>query len=805
MTLLLLLAVGALGALGTGWALPRGGAATQLGALGGVAAMAVLGVLALASPTPDASAVGAVGGPPGTLFNGALVPGAYLRVAMALWSVSAVAVAGIVWLLRGSVALRGVMPAALAAQAGAAVALAASTPELGLVAGGATGLASIPVLLASSRPRVGVAAREVRIAVATAAVALGVAAGAAALSRLVLASPQASTEGSGVAAAAAFGILALALAVAARVGVFPYHVRVSALADAVPDGALPLVLVWLPFPLVVAGLDLASGPFASLVVPIGAAQALLIGLLVLATVAAAVGAGLQDDLRHAVGYLTVADLGLVVLAFAALSEAAWAPARTWLLMAALTKTALAAWAAVVEDRFASRSVPDLRGWLRPSPVLGIALALIVLATYGLPGWAVLSARVDLVQAAAGAPWNAVLLGASLLTLPAYARWAWLGIGAPTSHVDRAAPDLLAARMTALPARRLAARPPSRSRRGDEGLPVEHEGHAAPSPAAQRTASRATGSTTAARDRQPSAARRPTPPATPAVVGGTDAPTPPAPPRPSRLTVTVSGARRPAASAAAGTRSAANRAAAETLAAKTAVGETATTAAESASIVAAPTPDPVALAATPPDARPDVEPEQLAAFTAESPQPAESAGAPEGVATIPQRVAADAAEPRADTPRPDTDAAVATAEAAAVTPPDAAGTANPAEVGADAPPGVRVSPRSRAAGRKTKPSAMATPRHPEASIALPLDVEPAAEDAAARADAASARSPRAPRGQLGAPARAAVWTRSHRTDAMSGAVLALALLAALVAFGAFDVAGAARETTPAGPVVTVAGN
>lgn len=805
MTLLLLLAVGAAGAVGTAWALPRGGTATQLGALGGVLAVAVLGILALASPTPDTSAVDAVGAPSGTLFNGALVPGAYLRVAMALWSVSSLAVAGIVWLLRGTGALRGVMPAALAAQAGAAVALAASTPELGLVAGGATGLASIPVLLASSRPRVGVAAREVRIAVATAAVALGVAAGAAALSRLVLASPQASTAGSGVAAAAAFGVLALALAVAARVGIFPYHVRVSALADAVPDGALPLILVWLPFPLVAAALDLASGPFASLAVPIGAAQAVLITLLVLATVAAAVGAGLQDDLRHAVGYLTIADLGLVVLAFAALSEAAWAPARTWLLTAAVTKTALAAWAAVMEDRFASRSVPDLRGWLRPSPVLGIALALIVLATYGLPGWAVVSARVDLVQAAAGAPWNAMLLAASLLTLPAYARWAWLGVGAPTSHVDRAAPDLLAARMTALATRRLTTRPPGRSRRANEGLPVEHERHPAPEPAAQPAPSRAitsgrtasgttksgmTASGMTARGQRPSVGPPATAPAAQPVVDGGAGPTRPAPARPRRLTVTVSGAPRPAASAPAGTAAAGSKATAPDALAD----ETRAPSAEPAATVSAPTPDGVAL--------PDVQPEQLAAFTAESTRADESASAPQKVGAGPQAVAIAAAEPAiaAESAAPDT--------AVPVEPPAdtqrEAGTASSTKAAADVPPAVRVSPRSRAAGRKTKPSAMATPRHPEASIALPLDGDPSAMDAP-RSDAVSARSAHTRRTQLGAPARAAAWTRGHRTDALSGAVLVLALLAALVAFGAFDVAGAARESTPAGPVVTVATN
>ena len=474
MTLAALLAVGAIGAVGSGWALGRGGSASRLGAIGGVLCLVLIALLAALSPTPATLTADATGAVAGTLWNGALVPGAYLRVVIVLWSAASVVVAGVAWLLRGTDGLRGLLPATLAALVGTAVTLAASSPVLGVVAAGATGLASVPVVLASPRAAAAaIAAREVRIAVATALVVLAVASVAPVLERLIFANPDgpASSPGSGTAAAIAFGLLAIALVVAARVGAIPYHVRVSALTDLVAPGSLPLVAAWLPLPLAVVAVGVVAGVLAPLKPPVGSAQALIIAATLLATLAAALVALIQDDLRHAVGYLTIADLGFVILAIASLDPLLWGPARTWLLMVAVTKTALAVWAAVVENRFETRSVPELRGWLRPSPLLGCALLLIVLATYGLPGWAVMNARVALAGHGAGGPWDAALLVAPiLLTLPAYVRWLWLGMGAATSHVDRATPEL--AGMSKLPTRRLALTPPARGR--NAGLPIEQE-------------------------------------------------------------------------------------------------------------------------------------------------------------------------------------------------------------------------------------------------------------------------------------------------------------------------------------------
>ena len=756
MTLLALLVVGVLAAAGTAWGLPRGGGVARVAALGGVVALALIALLAALSPNPDAVAADATGAAPRTLWNGAIAAGGYLRLVVVLGATTSALMCALTWLLRGMSGLRGLLPASLAALVGTTVALGAATPQLGILAAGATGLASIPAVLASTRgaAAAGVAAREVRIAVATALVALAVATVIPAVARLVLANAAAdvASAGSGLAAAMAFGLLVLAIVVAARMGAIPYHVRISALADTAPGGSLPLLLVWLPLPLGAVSVGVAAGDLAPLALPIGSAQALIVVLALLTTVAAGLVAAFQDDLRHAVGYLTLADLGLVVLAFAALDPVVWGPARTWLLTAAVTKTALLAWATVAGDRFETRSVPDLRGWLRPSPMLGLALGLIVVATYGLPGWAVLTARLALTGHAAGAPWDALLLAASLLTLPAYARWLWLGVGAPTSHVDRADPEFLALGGPSGPARRLALRPPTRRRGRDEGLPVEQEG---PSLSTSGLAGSAapTLPPASAPAPTPARARRSAPP--PAAVGEQ-------PPRSMEL---GAGLEPESDGEAADLGTGPQRVAASRFGIRRKPAAQMRPAAPSKPVV----------------------PSKAAVETKAA---AETAlwGAP--VAAI---------EP--DLPAQPTLFAANELEVAPN--PDAEAPAQPGLGGVRAGTGMGRRPRTPSGPSGSSP--MTAPRAPEVSKTLPEDV--LAPDVLARGDAPGspdtiirARRGRAP-SDPDAAARVAAAARRHRADLLSTAVLALALLATLVASGAFDVSKAACEPTPAVPGIS----
>ncbi len=468
MTIVLLLLVGVAGSAGSGWALSRGGAIARAGALGGVLALVLLGVLGAAAGTPDPATVtsGAA-----TAWNGALVPNGYLRFVILLAALDGILLAGIAWLLNGLVGLRGLLPAALAAMTGTAVALAAADPVVGALGAAGTGLAALPALLASPRPSTAAtAAREIRVSLASALVLVVVAAIAPVATRIVLADPaSAVTIGSAPVAAIGLAVLATAVAMAARAGVIPFHVRIAALTDAAPPVALPLLVAWIPLPFAVVSLTTVDGLLAPLALPLDAERGLIVAITLLTLLGAALAAFVADDLRHAVGYLVIADAGIALLGVAALDPAAWGPARVWLVVVAASKTALAAWAAVAEDRFATRSIPDLRGWVNSAPILAAGLVAIMAATFGLPGWVAFEARGSLPTLAAGGPWNVLLVVAGFLTLPTYFRILALGFGPSTSHVERAAPERVRTSRTP--------RVPKLRRRGGSasGLEIEQEG------------------------------------------------------------------------------------------------------------------------------------------------------------------------------------------------------------------------------------------------------------------------------------------------------------------------------------------
>ena len=459
MQLPLLLAIGALGATVSAWGLARGGRAARGGAVAGGVALLLLLVLTLTMATPavDAAADDGFAGSVGGLFDGRLVPTAYLRLTLGLWGLDAVVLVFIAWLLGGLQRLRGVLPGTLAAMTGGAVVLASADLAVATAAATASGLAAL-LALPPTRGRVAAAAaaRELRLTITVGAVLLLVVAVAPLTAALVLGGSGAAAgvaesgvPGSATAAGASaiLGLVALAvtLGVGARLGAIPFHVRFSRLADAASPVDLPLLLAWLAVPVVVAGLAIVDGLVAPLALPLEGERAVVIGVAFVTLVGAALAAFAQDDLRHAAAYLVVADGGLVLLGFAALDPAAWGPARVWLVAMAASKTALIAWAAVAEDRFGTRSVPDLRGWLRRSPILAAGLVVTMIATFGIPGWVVFEARGQLARLAVDAPWDALLVIAGFLTLPTYLRLLALGAGPVTSKVDGAAPERIVRR------------------------------------------------------------------------------------------------------------------------------------------------------------------------------------------------------------------------------------------------------------------------------------------------------------------------------------------------------------------------
>ena len=444
------------------WGLPRGGRAARAGAAAGVLALVVI--------TADAfvlrpARLTDTGQPITGLFDAHLVTTDFLRLVVGLWGLESLALVFMAWLLGGLARLRGLLPATLAAITGGTVAMASADLGVGAGAAAVTGLAALIVILAVEGPAaVAAAARELRVTLVAGAVLLAVIAVVPIAARLALIASgvgsDVATEAASSVAGPAMGLItvALGLAVAARWGMLPFHVRVSRLTDLVPPETLPLLLAWIAVPLTVVAFAAVDRLIAPLALPLAGERNGLVLLAVVTLVGASLAAWLHDDIRRVTGYLVVADSGLLLLAIAAMDPAAWGPGRAWVVVLAASKSALAAWAAVTEDRFETRSVPDLRGWARRSPLLAAALAITALATFGLPGWVAFDSRSSLATLVADEPGSGLLLLAGFLTLPTYLRLLTVGAGRVTSRVDRTAPERM-----------------GRRRRQAESLPVELEG------------------------------------------------------------------------------------------------------------------------------------------------------------------------------------------------------------------------------------------------------------------------------------------------------------------------------------------
>ena len=234
--------------------------------------------------------------------------------------------------------------------------------------------------------------------------------------------------------------LAIVLAVAVAFGAIPFHRPVARLTDRAPGTAIPLLLVWGPAALAVVVLAATDGSTVALLVPFGIGQALIVTMATISLLLGAIGAWLQDDLEHVVGYSVVEDAGFVLLGLAIAGPAAHEPVRAWLLILIAAKTAFAAWVTVVGARFRTGRLPELSGWARRSPLLAVALAGIALGTIGAPGLLAWNVRVALVQGAAGEPLEAVLLIGGLAALAYYGRILVIGLGRPSLLVGAAPGD-----------------------------------------------------------------------------------------------------------------------------------------------------------------------------------------------------------------------------------------------------------------------------------------------------------------------------------------------------------------------------
>ena len=229
-----------------------------------------------------------------------------------------------------------------------------------------------------------------------------------------------------------FGLayLAFALAVAVRFGAIPFHIWAARLTDAAPETALPIITVLAPASLAIVALAWTDGSIAPLLVDLEMERMVVLAVAIASIVLAALAALLQDDLEHVVGYSIVGDAGVVLLALAVLDPAGWAPARLWVLVFIVARSAFAAWAGGIRSAFRTGRIADLRGWVIRSPILAIAFGLIVVASLGLPGLAAFEARSSLVDLALDGPLATLVLLGTFLPLTYYGRLLAVGLRRP---------------------------------------------------------------------------------------------------------------------------------------------------------------------------------------------------------------------------------------------------------------------------------------------------------------------------------------------------------------------------------------
>jgi NADH-quinone oxidoreductase subunit N len=228
--------------------------------------------------------------------------------------------------------------------------------------------------------------------------------------------------------------------VALRTGAIPFHLWAARVADVAPGAALPLLLAWTPLVLAAVAVAAWDARVAPLGTPMEAERAVIIGVAVLTLAAGTLAALVQDDLEHLVGYLAIADSGIILLGLAGADPATVAPSMAWLVILAVSKSALGAWAVAMAARFGSRRLPDLTGWARRAPLLGVAFALTALATFGLPGWLAWDVRRALPELAAGDLAGTLLWLVALSAVVPYARILGAGLDRPTATVSGAPPE-----------------------------------------------------------------------------------------------------------------------------------------------------------------------------------------------------------------------------------------------------------------------------------------------------------------------------------------------------------------------------
>ena len=357
------------------------------------------------------------------LGGGEVIGSAYLRLFVLFGSIVALLLAGLGLATTSHRHTPGVLLGGIGA---AGLALALPDTRIAVIAATAGGLLGILVTIVPPATARGVvvAGRELR--------ALAIAGVLAILAAAWIARPLEELA----AEPAVFGLayLGFAIAVAIRFGAIPFHFWAARLADAAPEVTLPMLMAWSPAAFAIVALAWADQSVAPLVLPLGIERALIVAVGVVSVILGSVAAWIQDDLEHVVGYTIIADAGIAILGLAALSPAAWEPARTWVIVFVMVRSAFAAWAVAVRGAFGTRRIADLHGWVLRAPTLAVAFGLIVIAAVSWPGLVAWESRAALIDLTLDGPFVVLVTLGTLMQIAVFGRLLYVGLSRPSQAV-----------------------------------------------------------------------------------------------------------------------------------------------------------------------------------------------------------------------------------------------------------------------------------------------------------------------------------------------------------------------------------
>jgi NADH:ubiquinone oxidoreductase subunit 2 (subunit N) len=217
------------------------------------------------------------------------------------------------------------------------------------------------------------------------------------------------------------------VALVQRMGAIPLHLQEVRIVRSAPLSGVPLLVAWLPAAFAVVAVNWHQFAVLPLQPDLGAARQLTLIFGIATIVLAGLAALAQEDLASLTGYSVVQDGALVLLALSEAEPVGATAIRAWLLLFALVKTATAGIVLAIATLEGTRRLPELVGWARRSPILGVGLAAAVIATYGWPGALSFQVRVELIGASMPGPIGIAVLFCSLLPAIGFLRVIWIGL------------------------------------------------------------------------------------------------------------------------------------------------------------------------------------------------------------------------------------------------------------------------------------------------------------------------------------------------------------------------------------------